>query len=236
MSAVIEEMTLPESKALLEKYRDGTIGPSEEIELFELIRNLSEKYGKKFKFREILAPLQYVAFDIKRLDSEYSKWLRRQEKQEKQEKDQEPSQEPKAAAATSDKTLNKKIQEIQEGATKGLLTELQELGGLLVTQYAKNASDRGEGLKDYVIKAVEFREQYGEQTEALQQENDMYKALCFVYAQALKPQFKQLAASRIFLEWITGLMQLEALGIDVDKTYVDAVTAKMEEALGIRIL
>jgi hypothetical protein len=224
----LSELQTEEAKDLLETYRKGTIGPTGEIELFQLIFSLTEKYQKKFKLRDVLkASFDYTDFEVKRLDSEYHKWLKRQEKQDS------PTMEPQGPGAP---TIMAKSREIGTGATKALLGELQELGNVLVLQYAKNAADRGESLKDYVLKAIDIREAYGDAMEAMEQENDQLKVLCEMFAQAVKPQFKQLAATRMYLDWTTGLMQLQAMGITPDQKWVDEVTQRIEDAMDIRIL
>jgi hypothetical protein len=224
----ISELQSAEAKDLLDNYRKGTIGPTDEIELFELIHMITEKYQKKFKLRDALkSSFDYTDFEIKRFDSEYHKWLKRQEKLDS------PTMEPQGPSAP---TIATKAKQIGEGATKALLGELQELGNSLVLQYAKQAADRGESLKDYVLKSIEVRETYGDQMEALDQENAQLKVLCEMFAQAVKPQFKQLAATRMYLDWTTGLMQLQAMGFVPDQKWVDEVTQKIEDAMSIRIL
>jgi G:T/U-mismatch repair DNA glycosylase len=223
----IEELNLEQNKDLLKMFRTGTIGPTEEVQLFDLIYTLYEKYQKKLKLREVLkGSFDYTDFEFKRLDSEYRKYIRREEKTDSS------ALEPKGPEAPA---IVAKSREIGTGATKALLGELQELGNILVLQYAAKASLRGESLKDYVVKSVEIREAYGDQMEAMQQENDQLKALCQMFAQAVKPQFKQLAATRMYLDWVTGLLQLQVLGIDLDKKWVDGVTARIEAAMGIQV-
>jgi hypothetical protein len=224
----IPELQIGEAKDLFDNYRKGAMGPSEEVELFELIHTIYEKYPKKFKLKDVLkSSFDYTDFEIKHLDNEYHRWLKRQEKADS------PTLEPLGPASPAIVTKSK---EIGTGATKALLGELQELGNVLVLQYAQKAALRGESLKDYVINCVEMREAYGDQMEAMQQENDQLKILCQMFAQAVKPQFKQLAAARMYLDWTTGLMQLQALGINLDQKWVDEVTNKIENAMQIRIL
>lgn len=220
------ELDQPGNKELFEQYRVGSIGPSEEIDLFQFIFTLHDKYGKKFKLRELLKPLGYTDFDFKKLDSEYVKWKRRQEKGEGI---------GIATQGPSAYNIAAKSKEISTGATKALMSELQELGNLLVTQFAKNASDRGESLKEYVIKCITLREEYGDSIEELQQKYDMQKIVLSMFVDVVKPEFKQLAAARMYLDWITGLIQLKALGIEVDQNVIQQVTLRLEEAMQVRV-
>jgi len=217
----------PENKELFEHYRNGSIGTDEIVRLFEFLNSLRNKQGKKFKLRPIVQDFGFNEFDFKKLDSEWYKWRKRQQKSDGVGVESQ---------GVPPYTITEKGSEISKGASKALFEQVQEIGNLLVTQFAKNAADRGESLKDYVIKCIELREQYGDQIESLRQENDMLKTLCTMFAQAIKPQFKQLAAVRMYLDWTTGLMQLQALGIDVNQPYIDDVTNRIEEAMGVRIL
>ena len=131
--------------------------------------------------------------------------------------------------------ISAKSREIGTGATKALLGELQELGTVLVLQYAQKAALRGEGLKDYVIKCVDMREQYGDQMEAMTQENENLKALTRILVQAIKPEFKQMAATRIYVDFITQIMQLSALGYELEEGYISTVMEKIELAMGTKI-
>jgi len=217
----------PENEELFEHYRNGSIGPDEEVQLFEFLNSLKNKHGKTFKLRPITAQFNFNDFDYKKLASEWFRWRKRQQKAEGigiETKGVPPHE------------IAAKASEVSRGATKSLFDQIQEIGNLLVTQFAKNAADRGEGLKDYVIKCIELREQYGDQIESLRQENDVLKTLCTMFAQAIKPQFKQLAAARMYLDWTTGLMQLQAMGIDLNQQYIDDITNRIEDAMKIRIM
>jgi hypothetical protein len=224
----IPEIATGEAKDLFDHYRTGQIGQSEEIELFQLIQDIAQRYEKTFKLREVLRDnFDYSAFEIKRLDNEYHKWLKQQIKEDA------PELKPEGPASPA---IQQKAKEIGTGATKALLGELQELGNVLVLEHAKMASDRGESLKDYVLKSVEIRETYGDQMEALQQENEQLRALCGLFVEAIKPQFKQLAAARMYLDWVTSLMQLQVMGYVPEQKWVDDVTARIEQALQVRIV
>jgi hypothetical protein len=225
-----EDEISPEKAELFENYRKGTIGPDETTEFFQYLSSLRDKLGKAFKLRSLVTTnFDYTEFDYKRLDTEWYRWRKRQAKGEDTE-----AEAPKAGITAG--TTHEKAKEVSKGATRTLFSEIQEVGNLLVTQFSKNAADRGETLKDYVVKSVELREQYGDQIEALRQENDVLKTLCSMFAQALKPQFKQLAAARMYLDWTTGLMQLQALGIDLNQQYIDDITNRIEQAMEIRIM
>jgi hypothetical protein len=217
----------PENAELFEHYRNGTIGPDEELQLFELLNNLKREHGKTFKLRSITEKLNYNGFDHKKLESEWFKWRKRQQKAEGIGNE---------LKGVSPHTISEKGSEISKGASKAMFDEVQEIGVLLVTQFSQNAANRSESLKDYVLKCIELREQYGDQIESLRQENDVLKTLSAMFAEAVKPQFKQLAAVRIYLNWTTGLLQLQALGIDVDQRYIDDVTNRIEQAMGIRLM
>ena len=217
----------PENKELFEHYRNGSIGTDEIVRLFEFLTSLRNKQGKKFKLRPIVQDFGFNEFDFKKLDSEWYKWRKRQQKGDGVGVESQ---------GVPPYAITERGSEISKGASKALFEQVQEIGNLLVTQFAKNAADRGESLKDYVIKCIELREQYGDQIESLRQENDVLKTLCTMFAQAIKPQFKQLAAVRMYLDWTTGLMQLQAVGIDVNQQYIDDVTNRIEEAMGVRIL
>jgi hypothetical protein len=223
----IPELQPGEAKDLFTHYKTGAIGPTEEIELFELINELKKKYPKVFKLRDVLKKsFDFTDFEVKRLDSEFNKWLKRQEKQDT------PALEAKGSEAPA---IVLKAKEVGVGATKALLGELQELGNVFVLQYAQKAALRGEGLKDYVIRCVEMREQYGDQLEAMTQENESLKALANILVQAAKPQFKLMAATRMYLDFITQLIQISALGYEVDENFVAEVTQKLELAMGIKL-
>jgi len=223
----IAELQQAENRELFEHFRTGIAGPSEEVELFQLVCDLSERYQKVFKIRDVLKEFQFTAFEAKRFDSEWHRWIKRQVKEE-------PEGTPPPGPAAP--LIATKSKEIGTGATKAMFAEIQEIGNLLVLQYAAKAAVRGENLKDYIIKCIELRETIGDQVEAIQQENQLLKSLCSMFAQALKPNFKQLAATRMYLDWTTGLMQLQALGIELSQTYIDEVTSKIEQAMGIQIL
>jgi hypothetical protein len=227
IASPIPELQTGEAKDLLDHYRTGVIGPTEEVELFELLANVKEKYQKTFKLKDVLAKsFDYTAFEVKRLDSEFTKWLKRQEKQDS------PALEPQGPAAPA---IQAKAKEVGTGATKALLGELQELGNVLVLQYAQKAALRGKGLKDYVIECVEFYEQNGDRISEIMQTNDNLKALTSILVQAVKPQFKLMAASRMYLDFITQLIQLSALGYEVDENFTSGVMQKIELAMGIKL-
>ena len=131
----IPELQAAENKDLLDLYKKGTIGAEEEVQLFELIYSLKEKYQKKFKLRDVLkSSFDYTDFEVKRLESEYNKWLKREEKN-----DSSILTPPGPAAPT----IITKAKQVGEGATKALLGELQELGNILVLQYGQKAALRG---------------------------------------------------------------------------------------------
>ena len=223
----IPELQTAETKDLFKHYKTGAIGPTEEVELFELIASLKNKYQKTFKLRDVLKKcFDYTDFEIKRLDSEFNKWFKRQEKADGE------INKPEGPAAP---TIMAKSREIGTGATKALLSELQELGNVLVLQYAQKAALRGEGLKDYVIKCVEMREEYGDKMEEMLQENENLKALTGILVQAIKPEFKQMAATRIYVDFITQIMQLSALGYELEEGYISTVMEKIELAMGTKI-
>jgi len=225
-----EDEISPEKAELFENYRKGTIGPDETTEFFQYLSSLRDKLGKTFKLRALVTTdFGYTEFDYKRLDTEWYRWRKRQLKGEGTEVEA-----PKAGITAG--TAHEKAREVSKGATRTLFSEIQEIGNLLVTQFSKNAADRGETLKDYVIKSIELREQYGDQIEALRQENDVLKTLATMFAEAVKPQFKQLAATRMYLDWTTGLIQLQAMGIDVNQQYIDEITNRIEQAMNIRIM
>lgn len=227
LPAAYEELQTEENKDLLDKYRKGLAGPSDQIEIFDLIHTLSEKYGKKFKLSTVLKDsFDYTTFEIKRLDSEYHKWLKRQEKEDS------PDMAPQGPGAPA---IVGKAKEIGTGASKAMFEEVQAIGNMLVLEFIPKAAARGESLKDYVFKAIEIRETYGDQMEEMQQENEQLKALCSMFSEAVKPQFKQLAATRMYLDFTTGLMQLQAMGLNPDQKWIDEVTEKIEQALGVRI-
>jgi hypothetical protein len=227
LSPSLPELQTEEAKDLFNHYKTGVIGPTEEVELFELIANLKERYQKTFKLRDVLkTSFDYTAFEIKRLDSEYNKWFKRQIRN-----DEAPA-EPQGPAAPA---ISAKSKEIGTGATKALLGELQELGNVLVLQYAQKAALRGEGLKDYVIKCVEMREQYGDKMEAMTQENENLKALTSILVQAVKPEFKQIVATRIYTDFILQLIQLSALGYELEENFVNTVMGNIELAMGTKI-
>ena len=227
LSPTVPELQTEESKDLFNHYKTGVIGPTEEVELFELIANLKERYQKTFKLRDVLKKsFDYTDFEVKRLDSEYNKWFKRQVKEDS------PPTEPQGPAAPA---IVQKAREVGIGATKALLGELQELGNVLVLQYAQKAALRGEGLKDYVIKCVDMREQYGDQMEAMLQENENLKALCGILVQAVKPEFKQMAATRIYVDFILQTIQFSALGYELEEGFVNSVMQKIELAMGTRI-
>lgn len=222
-----QEEISPEDGELFEHYRRGSIDPDETVRLFTFLESLRNKVGKAFRLREITDQFNFNEFDHKKLASEWFKYRKRQMKGEGigvETKGVPPYQ------------ITEKASQISAGASKAMFAEVQEIGNLLVTQFTKNAAERAESLKDYVMKAIELREQYGDRIEALRQENDVLKTLCTMFAQALKPQFKQLAAARMYLDWTTGLIQLQALGIPVDQQYIDEITNKMEEAMKIQIM
>ena len=223
----IQELQTGEAKDLFDHYKTGVIGPTEEVELFQLIASIKEKYQKTFKLKDVLAKsFDFTAFEIKRFDSEFTRWLKRQVK------DDAPEMKPEGPAPPA---IIQKAREVGTGATKALLGELQELGNVLVLQYAQKAALRGEGLKDYVIKCVEMREQYGDQMEAMTQENENLKALTGILVQAIKPEFKQMAATRIYVDFITQIMQLSALGYELEEGYISTVMEKIELAMGTKI-
>jgi hypothetical protein len=223
----IPELASGEATDLFDHYKTGQIGPSEELELFELIHSVAEKYEKKFKLAEVLkSSFDYTAFEVKRLDSEYHKWLKRQIKEDS------PSLEPQGPASPA---IMQKAKEVGTGASKAMFGEIQEIGNLLVLEFTPKAAARGEPLKEYVLKSIEIRETYGDHMEELQQENEQLKVLCSMFSEVVKPQFKQLAASRIYLDWTTGLMQLQAMGYAPNQKWVDEVTEKIEAAMGVKI-
>ena len=225
-----EDEISPEKAELFENYRKGTIGPDETTEFFQYLSSLRDKLGKAFKLRALVTTdFGYTEFDYKRLDTEWYRWRKRQLKGEGTEVEA-----PKAGITAG--TAHEKAREVSKGATRTLFSEIQEIGNLLVTQFSKNAADRGETLKDYVVKSIELREQYGDQIEALRQENDVLKTLATMFAEAVKPQFKQLAATRMYLDWTTGLIQLQAMGVDVNQQYIDEITSRIEQAMNIRIM
>lgn len=210
------------TRKLFEDYRAGNIIIENELELFEWLNKTKEVKG--FDLRRLCLELNYTEFDYKRLADGLSRWKKRLDKEKEEEK--EP---------TSPRTMSEKATAVTKGATDALFAEVKEIGALCVTEYARNAVNRGESLKDYIIKAVELREQYGDQIEALQQENDALRAFCSIFVEAAKPQFRQMAAARMYLDWTTGLIQLKALGVEVDAEYVNSVTARLEQALNVRL-
>jgi hypothetical protein len=227
LESTIPELQTGEAKDLIGLYKNGQIGAIEEVELFELIHSLQEKYQKTFKLRDVLKKsFDYPDYQIKHLESEYHKWLKRQENTNS------PVLTPQGPAAPP---LIEKARGVGKGATQALLGETQEIGNLLVLQYAPNASLRGETLKNYVIKCIEYREQYGDKMEDITQENAVLKVLCQMFVQVVKPQFRQMAASRMYLDWTTELMQLKVMGIDLDDEWVNHITQKIEQAMDIKI-
>jgi len=225
----IPELQTGEASDLLDHYRKGSIGPTEEVELFELISSVKDKYQKTFKLREVLKKsFDFDEFNIKRFDSEFNKWLKRQVKE-----DAPAITEPQGPAAPA---IGARARDIGTGATKALLGELQELGNVLVLQYGQKAALRGLGLKDYVMKCVEFYEQYGDQTEAIIQENESLKAFSGILVQAVKPEFKQMAATRMYVDFVTQLIQFTALGYELDENFVNGIMQKIEFAMGTKIL
>jgi hypothetical protein len=225
LPVAFEELKAGENVDLIQNYRKGVLGPSQEVELFELILSLKTKYDSKFKLSDVLKNnFDYVNLEIKRLDSEYHKWLKKQEKKDS------PALAPTGA---SEPLIMTKSKDIGTGATKALLGELQELGNHLVLEVAPKAAIRGESLKEYVYKCIELRETYGDQMEAMAQENAQLKVLNSLLVEAAKPTFKQLAASRMYVDWQTTLMQLNVLGYAADEKWVSEVTARLEVALGV---
>jgi hypothetical protein len=222
----IPELQTGEAKDLFDHYKTGVIGPTEEVELFQLIASIKEKYQKTFKLKDVLAKsFDFTAFEIKRFDSEFTRWLKRQVKEDA------PEMKPEGPAPPA---IIQKAREVGTGATKALLGELQELGNVLVLQYAQKAALRGEGLKDYIIKCVEMREQYGDQMEAMTQENTSLKALTNILVQAVKPQFKRMAATRMYLDFVTQIIQIGALGYEINEGFIAEVTQKLDLAMGIK--
>ena len=223
----IPELQTGESKDLFDHYKTGVIGPTEEVELFQLIANLKERYQKTFKLRDVLKKIfDYTDYEIKRLDSEYNKWFKRQVKEDGS------ATEPQGPAGPA---ITARAKEVGIGSTKAPLGELQELGNILVLQYGQKAALRGLGVKDYVLKCVDFYEQYGDQTEALIQENESLKALTNILVQAVKPQFKLMAATRMYLDFVTQIIQISALGYELNETFINEVTHKLELAMGIKL-
>ena len=228
LSPSLPELQTEEAKDLFNHFKTGVMGPTEEIELFELIANLKERYQKTFKLKDVLKQsFDYTTFEIKRLDTEYNRWFKRQEKEDG------PATEPQGPAAPA---IAAKAKEVGTGATKALLGELQELGNVLVLQYAQKAALRGEGLKDYVIKCVEMREQYGDQMESMLQENENLKALTSILVQAVKPEFKQMAATRIYTDFILQIIQLSALGYELEEGVLNTIMGNIELAMRTKIL
>jgi len=222
----IPELKTEEVKDLFKLYKTGAIGPTGEVELFELINDLKKKYLKIFKLRDVLKKsFDFTDFEVKRLDSEFNKWLKRQEK------DDTTAVVPKGPEGPA---IAQKAKEVGTGATKALLGELQELGNILVLQYAQKAALRGEGLKDYVIRCVEMREQYGDRIEEITQENLSLKALSNILVQAVKPQFKRMAATRMYLDFVTQIIQIGALGYEINEGFIAEVTQKLDLAMGIK--
>jgi hypothetical protein len=227
LPAAFEELQLGENVDLIQNYRKGVLSQSQEVELFELLYQLKEKYKGAFKLADVLKNnFDYVQLEVKRLDGEYHKWLKKQEKADS------PALTP---PGPGEPAIVQKAKEIGTGATKALFSEIQEIGNLLVLTYAQKAAIRGESLKEYILKCIDLRETYGDQIEALAQENAQLKALSGMLVEAVKPSFKQLAAARMYLDWTTTLLQLNVLGITVDERWVDDVTAKVEAALGVVI-
>jgi len=70
----IQELQTGEAKDLFDHYKTGVIGPTEEVELFQLIASIKEKYQKTFKLKDVLAKsFDFTAFEIKRFDSEFTR-------------------------------------------------------------------------------------------------------------------------------------------------------------------
>jgi len=213
----------PIIRDLFEKYRTGTIEVVEKDELFGFLDSVRDIPG--FNLRTLaIGGLQYGEIDYKRLNGE---WYRRRRRAERLAKEK---------PTPTTEITKKKEDDITKGATDKLFEEIKDIGSLLVNEYAGRASERNESLKVYVIKSIQMREEYGDQIELLKQENDMLKALCSLFVEAVKPQFRQMAAQRMYLDWITGLLQLRALGIELDPAYVDQVTARLEQVMGITLL
>lgn len=213
----------PVIKDLFEKYRTGTIEVAEKDELFSFLDSVQEIPGFNLRVLSV-GGLQYGEIDYKRLNGE---WYRRKKRAERL---------AKGKPTPTREITRKKEDEITKGATDKLFEEIKDIGSLLVNEYAGKAADRNESLKVYVTKSIEMREEYGDQIELLKQENDMLKALCSLFAEAVKPQFRQMAAQRMYLDWITGLLQLQALGVELDPSYVDQVTSRLEEVMGINLI
>jgi hypothetical protein len=227
LEPAIPELKTEENKDLFNHYKTGAIGPTEEIELFELINDLKKRYPKIFKLRDVLKKsFDFTDFEVKRLDSEFNRWLKRQEKEDSSALETKGPEAPSIVA---------KAKEVGIGATKALLGELQELGNILTLQYGQKAALRGLGVKDYVLTCVDFYEQNGDRISAILQENASLKALTNILVQAVKPQFKLMAATRMYLDFITQLMQLTALGYEVDGNFINGVTQKLEVAMGIKL-
>ena len=212
-----------EQVSLLQRYRKGDVSSEEKQELYEFLNSLRDIPG--FTLKSLLTEFAYNDFDYKRLNTEWYRYRRKQEKEETIAHVEEPG------TRTKDKATM-----ITKGATDRLFEQVKEIGTLLVAQYTKNAADRGEKLKDYVMKAIQLREEHGDQIENLIQQNDMLKALCSIFVEAAKPQFKQMAATRMYLDWITGLLQLQAMGQEVPPEFVDGVTERLEKVLGIKLI
>jgi len=219
---------IPEREAhFLQRYRAGDISTEEKIELFEFLNSLRDIPG--FTLKALCTEAAFNEFDYKRLNTEWYRFRKQQEKRATESATEGPP------SVSAQKTVAEKTAQISKGATDALLGEVKEIGAQLVASYAKNAAERGEKLSDYVFKSIEFREKYGDQIEALIQQNDVLKALCSMFVEIVKPHFRQLAATRIYLDWVTGLLQLEAMGIEVDPIYIENVTTRLEQALNIQL-
>ena len=85
-----------------------------------------------------------------------------------------------------------------------------------------------------MIECVDWREQYGDQTEAIMQENAELKAFCSILVKVINPQYKMLAATRLYQNWQLNLLQAEAAGIPINKQWAEETTQKIEKVLGIQ--
>lgn len=213
----------PEQVHLFQTFRSGDITEEAKEELFAFVGEIRDIPG--FTLKEfVMKEFGYNEHDARRLNSDSFRWRRKKEALGKGEGEGE---------GRVPRKLVEKTRGIEKGATEKLLSEVKELGELLVTHFSKNAANKGETLKDYVLKSIEFREEHGDQLELLLQQNDMFKALCSILADAAKPQFKQIAITRIYLDWLTTLLQMETMGYNINTNAVASITQKLEEGLGI---
>ncbi len=117
---------------------------------------------------------------------------------------------------------------IGDDAYKLFFADIGKIGKKIISEYYMNAATHGMSMEEYVTTAITTYEEYGDQIENMVQEMNSLRALSSILVESTQPIFTRLAAFRIYTEFINKLIQLRALGYEVNPTVQEHVASQLQ--------